>query len=386
MSIKETATSRSLLEEIAILSSRGESGRLQITAGATQGAFLFNRGKLVDARMGPFTGFSAINLAVSIGETRLSFDPSIRPSTSTFKEPRERNLLRDRFGIDTFDAEETGDQTKVSGAGKVIVEAIPQGALTEVTLPQRNPSAPPKDETEAIRKSNDSRLEFFSSVGPGQFLTQEAPLPSITKAQQPQKTLAAVSLPYRVRVNRSLTFNARAKFLLAGFILLIVISAAVGIASYWNKGKQTQALDASRPTISEPLLTPAPSQDAGKSIPAIKTVRAEPQRSTHNAAAPFKIEDDKTLPAEVRDGNAKEIPKVPSDDTAIEVKPSDKPSSRTFAVVVQIEGGHVTEAYIQNSQAGSEAFEETALHIARQRRYPIGTKRKETVIVQVTPR
>ena len=73
--MKETEAGHSLLDEIASLSSRGESGRLQITAKTTRGAFFFKQGKLVDARMGPFTGVPAVNLAVSIGETRLSFDP-----------------------------------------------------------------------------------------------------------------------------------------------------------------------------------------------------------------------------------------------------------------------------------------------------------------------
>ena len=97
--MKETETGHILLAEIASLSSRGESGRLQIRAGTTRGAFFFNQGKLVDARMGPFTGLPAVNLAVSIRETRLSFDPSIQPPISSFTEPRDPTLLKARFGI-----------------------------------------------------------------------------------------------------------------------------------------------------------------------------------------------------------------------------------------------------------------------------------------------
>ena len=54
-----------------------------------------------------------------------------------------------------------------------------------------------------------------------------------------------------------------------------------------------------------------------------------------------------------------------------------------IAVQLTIEDGRVTGAQIGNRQPGAEAFEATALHIARQRRYPPGTSRTETVVVRV---
>lgn len=53
--MKEIETGHILLEEIASLSSEARAGRLQITAVGSRGAFFFNQGKLVEARMGPFT-------------------------------------------------------------------------------------------------------------------------------------------------------------------------------------------------------------------------------------------------------------------------------------------------------------------------------------------
>jgi hypothetical protein len=52
-------------------------------------------------------------------------------------------------------------------------------------------------------------------------------------------------------------------------------------------------------------------------------------------------------------------------------------------VQLTIEDGRVAGAQIGNRQPGAEAFEATALHIARQRRYPPGTSRTETVVVRV---
>jgi hypothetical protein len=52
-------------------------------------------------------------------------------------------------------------------------------------------------------------------------------------------------------------------------------------------------------------------------------------------------------------------------------------------VQLTIENGRVAGAQVGNRQSGAEAFEATALHIARQRRYPPGTSRTETVVVRV---
>jgi len=54
-----------------------------------------------------------------------------------------------------------------------------------------------------------------------------------------------------------------------------------------------------------------------------------------------------------------------------------------ISVQLTIEDGRVTGAQIGNRQPGAEAFEATALHIARQRRYPPGTSRTETLVVRV---
>jgi hypothetical protein len=54
-----------------------------------------------------------------------------------------------------------------------------------------------------------------------------------------------------------------------------------------------------------------------------------------------------------------------------------------IAVQLSIEDGRVAGAQIENRQPGAEAYEATALQIARQRRYPPGTSRTETVVVRV---
>lgn len=383
--MKETETAHILLDEIASLSSRGESGRLQITAGTTRGAFFFKQGKLVDARMGPFSGIPAVHLAFSIGEPRLSFDPSVQPPSSSFKAPLDRNLLRERFGIDVLEAEETVHQPGAAKVGEQIFEATPQSSRLE-TSPRTTASVPNTDAAEAITESDDSAAKEFSSpVETSRFSTWPGAALSITKLPRSQKTAAPVSPPFRLRVKRPVRQYARVKFVLSACVIfLMVIAGAVGAASYWRRGKQTTLLDTPRPVTAESSLTPPSIHEAPKSIPTIKAVPVEQQPPLTNGEARKEIEDAKARRSEVRDRIIKDSTNVRSDDQNVEVEPIDKRPSRTIEVVVQIEDGHVTEAYVQNPQAGLGAYEATALRIARERRYPRDTNRKQSLILKVT--
>ena len=68
-----------ILDAIAAITSRRESGRLQITVAGSRGAFFFKNGKLVDARMGPFSGLPAVNHAISMVKANLNFNSQIQP-------------------------------------------------------------------------------------------------------------------------------------------------------------------------------------------------------------------------------------------------------------------------------------------------------------------
>ena len=121
--MEEILEDHRLLDVVGIITSKGESGRLQFRVGATQGDFFFKKGKLVDARLGSLTGFSAVNAAVSIRQGRFSFDPSIRPPTSSFNTLNERIVLKKLFGIETLDPRADHNQVAVAGDTKAPVEA-----------------------------------------------------------------------------------------------------------------------------------------------------------------------------------------------------------------------------------------------------------------------
>jgi hypothetical protein len=95
-----------ILELIRTLLSTGESGRLQISAGSTEGAFFFKNGKLVDARVGDLTGFQAVNAATSMRDAGFSFDPAVAPPPVSSITPNERIVLKQFFGIESVDPRE----------------------------------------------------------------------------------------------------------------------------------------------------------------------------------------------------------------------------------------------------------------------------------------
>jgi hypothetical protein len=55
----------------------------------------------------------------------------------------------------------------------------------------------------------------------------------------------------------------------------------------------------------------------------------------------------------------------------------------TVKVVLQVEGGRVTRAYVAEHRAGLEAYEAVALRVARERRYPASVSGQDTASVTV---
>jgi hypothetical protein len=95
---------RNILNQIRTLCADGESGRLEVLAGAIQGELTFAGGKLVDARFGHLTGFRAVNALAAIQDARVSFDPTFAPLGSSSITGSERVVLKQFFGIETATA------------------------------------------------------------------------------------------------------------------------------------------------------------------------------------------------------------------------------------------------------------------------------------------
>ena len=123
-----------ILNFIRTLCANGESGRLEILAGAIQGELSFAEGKLVDARFGHLTGFPAVNAVAAMRDARFSFDPSFAPLASSSITASERVVLKQFFGIETVAANEYLDPVGVDWPEEAVPVAIVSDAPDEVTI------------------------------------------------------------------------------------------------------------------------------------------------------------------------------------------------------------------------------------------------------------
>jgi hypothetical protein len=185
--------------------------------------------------------------------------------------------------------------------------------------------------------------------------------------------------------------------LLARLGAVLLGTALVGIVSFRNTPEvavvtavptQTEVIQAAKPeaaVASEPITAPITDPnistapligDFGFSLgspdEAIKTVPSIKAKEPLTAPKPEAIPSPSpALPA------VTEVPKPVPEPTAA------RKEFVEIAVQLTIEDGRVAGAQIGNRQPEAEAFEATALHLARQRRYPPGTSRTEIVVVRI---
>jgi hypothetical protein len=137
---RKTLHDRGILDVIKILASNGESGRLQMSAGKLEGAFFFRNGQLVDARVGHLTGFQAVNAVASMRDARFDFDPSVNPPLVSSITPSERVVLKQFFGIETVNANDTPAPPAYSADEEVTLET---NRIPVEALPDPGPPDPP---------------------------------------------------------------------------------------------------------------------------------------------------------------------------------------------------------------------------------------------------
>jgi len=133
---RKTLHSGGILDVIKILATNSESGKLEISAGRTDGAFFFRNGQLVDARVGDLTGFRAVNALAAMRDVRFTFDPSIYPPAVSSITPNERVVLKQFFGIETIDASTYEDEVTIE------TQRLPLPVLPEPVLPEPVPDTP----------------------------------------------------------------------------------------------------------------------------------------------------------------------------------------------------------------------------------------------------
>ncbi|HET6890683.1 MAG TPA: DUF4388 domain-containing protein [Pyrinomonadaceae bacterium] len=152
--IEHSQADHGLLDMIESISSNHDSGRLEITATSTGGAFFFKEGKLLDAELGSLTGFQAVNAALSIRDAQFTFNPLISMPASSSITANERIVLKRFFGIDCAEVQDSFENASVA---EVDWEVTPEPVipLSEVEeFSENNPENAPTIEVEPVVQSD----------------------------------------------------------------------------------------------------------------------------------------------------------------------------------------------------------------------------------------
>jgi hypothetical protein len=259
-----------------------------------------------------------------------------------------------------------------------------------------------------ILRSHKLRLQHLKAKAQASNPTLEAPsATSICKIdERPSKTIAAilekppgqllkkihnVCVTEAAKTHKSLYANRRRVRRIAA-ILSIASLTIVAIATTRNTPQlpqsNTLAIKAEEPKLKAETAAVAPSEpatDAKMSTPPLSgefgfdTGPAEssiPTQPVTHSNEPSTVPTPQSIPLPVSSPVAERpqpiLDAVPERKAFLDIR-----------VELTIDDGHVVEATVRNREPGAEAFEATALHIARQRRYALGTSRTETVVVRV---
>ena len=334
MKVKGHLSEYPLRELLSILRNRRETGRLQVNFERVPGIFHLKEGRILDAAIGPIKGLDAVRVAVSMKAAAFDFDDTVGIAVeATINETDHRQIVTLLLGPLPQDDED--------------FESIPWN----VTSPVRSQDVGPAVTT---------GLAFSGNI------------------QARLLSTARQTLIYARRHTFAVSF--------AGILMLlvpIVIAMAVNVAR--NDGPPRAAIllpdsDHHRENAPNPEggranqgnRSPLPNNAADTGQKPIASPEPTGRVSSSSARQQLSPEREAALRNEdahpLRNENA--LPK--------------KASSKVIAVVIQIEQGRITEAYVKDHHPGLGAFEATAIRLARQRRYSRDTVGSETIFVTVS--
>ncbi len=347
-----------LRDLLTIFTNRRETGRLQIDFESAPGIFHFKDGKLIGARVCPLEGFSAVNLAFSLAEAPFHFEALATAPEPTINDPSERLMLARLLNIRVQD-----------GVNSDSKEPIPSG-----TRPPTNSQAEISHaETSGLAVSNNSVRILPTAKETLTYVRRHTPVASAVAIINTNRILATAKETLTYVHRHALAASA------AGILVLVVPAViAITVRLGRNDGRPGASVIAQPSNQSPANPTDSGQSRASESEKPTDNSRHTAQEPTAKPKSPtpkLKMAPSSPAPANTSSdqrsllSNEQSLPKNPS---------------KLIVVVVQIEGGRVVEAYVKDHHPGLEAYEATAIRLARQRRYSNDKIGTQTTIVKVT--
>lgn len=341
----------SLAELIEFFCNQRKTGRLRVSYPRAPGFFYFQKGTMVDAKIGALNGVEAVYYALTLENASFKFSASFEPSRRTIHQPWAQvaleGLRRMDEGIRPAEAFPEGYQDSymedVEGSNDVSVS---------VSVPELNESAQPIAVVKATRKPA---------------IINEVPL--------------SLTVENAAKGSRSMMVYAA----IAAAVLLSI--AAVGYPAGWYSRRPAPSAPppSSVPAAELPLTnnSGSPSADIGSETgdtplagandaPDVGPVTDSSARVARRAREARERDRWKTDEVKADPASAKQGTSTDANDTT---KKGGAPKAKTTTVQVTYdEAGRVTQA------SGGDA---NALRIARQKRFPAGKPGTATVTIPV---
>jgi hypothetical protein len=331
MALSGQLSDLSLAELIEFFCNQRKSGRLKVAYELTPGYFYFDRGDLVDAKIGSLNGIEAIYYALTLANASFKFSPAFEPTRRTIHQPWTQVTLE---GLRRLDEGIKPKAPLVEGEG-VSQEEDPDGDASEIV--------------EAVEYDSDSGMPLSMMVD------------NAAGGGKSKMIYAAV----------------------AAAVLALVAVAGIP-AGWYGKGKAAATVAA------EPVAPQAPAQ-ASEISPDATAQTEQPATDAGNAETAVTPGDAANALAIKRAREAKEraryaeaaatrqpaVAGQPNGQPAEAVKKPEaaKPAPKMVTVQVSFdEAGRVTQT------SGGDG---TAQRIARQKRFPAGKAGSTTVTIPI---
>lgn len=335
-----------LSDLVGILRHQQKTGRLLIEYPNGPGSFFFNDGELVDAQLGKLSGLQAVCVALAQPPASFNFNPLIRPTRQSIEHSLQK-VVSELLGC-------------WGGENELEVETIaPGGRLPQPALLVAS-SAPLVDTPQA----NIDKAPTFLSLPP------------------------APANPH----NRPILAMAAAGLLLLGLSTVIAVTGGFGkrvlSASVPSPSHQTSDESSVRQS-NESLSKNLPKSEFPNNAKVHRTVGNGKEAALGSQQSTR--QEIRNLSSNKKGAEISEQTGVASASAKLDTKADEKRTNEATAevhsvkVVLQIEGGRISQASIANHRSGMEAYEALALRIARQRRYPAKGATQEMVTIKVTP-
>jgi hypothetical protein len=334
MGLQGHLTEYPLRDLLTIFIKRRETGRLQIDFESAPGIFHFKDGKLISARLGALEGFSAVNRAFQQAKASFDFDIHATPPEVTISDFSRELIMTRLLGIHVDDLGECNFVHR-----KSIPSRLPRSIETHYGMRRAGTILWPVSH-------HNSRLLVIAK--------------------------------------ETLTFIQRhALAASAAVMLLLVVPAVIAITVRLgrNDGRPETGViaqpsthspgnpaDSVRTSSFQRNISMSPGDNPGYAA-------EKPNAGLKSPVAKLKTTSSSSAPAE----NASDQELTLRND---KVLPEN--SSKVIAVVMRIEEGRVSEAYVKEHHPGLEAYEATAIRLARQRRYSKDKAGTETIVVKVS--